>query len=268
MTTDQTVLVTGAAGRVGSFLRSRLQRSGRKLRLLDTEPLQPLAENEEVVVASITDMTSMQSACSGVDSVIHLAGEASEADWSRILELNIHGTYTVLEAARREGVQRLIYASSNHAVGFFPREKAPAADYLFPQPDTYYGVSKVTGEALGSLYHDRYGLDVICIRILTCIERPSDLRMLSTWLSPDDTGRLFEACLRVEKPGFRVIWGVSANKRGWFSLDEAESIGYKSEDDAEDYAAELIAKFGELDPTSISYRLLGGAFCSEEFNVD
>ena len=122
-------------------------------------------------------------------------------------------------------------------------------DYAFPAPDTYYGVSKVAGEALAALYHRRYGLDAICLRILTCADRPATLRALSTWLSPDDAGRLFEACLTAPSPGFRVAFGVSANTRGgWVSLAEARALGYEPRDDAEAYAAEVIAADGEPDP--------------------
>ena len=130
----------------------------------------------------------------------------------------------MFEAARRAGVSRVIYASSNHAVGFSPRASFPVPDYAFPEPDTYYGVGKVASEGLASMYHHRYGLDTICVRILTCAERPEKPRALSTWLSPDDAGRLFQACLTTPRPGFRVIFGVSANTRGgWVSLDEARA---------------------------------------------
>src|SRR5207253_6445986 len=160
--------------------------------------------------ASVADLDAMTAACAGVDAVIHLAAIADEAAWERILAVNIGGSYAAFEAARRAGVPRVIYASSNHTVGFFPRSGFPVPDYAFPAPDTYYGVAKVTGEALAALYHHRYGTDAICVRILSCFERPSTPRMLSTWLSPDDTGRLFEACLTAPSPGFRVIFGVSA----------------------------------------------------------
>ena len=117
---------------------------------------------------------------------------------------------------------RVIFASSNHAVGFTPRSDFPVPDYAFPKPDTYYGVSKAAVEALAAMYHERYGMDAICLRILSCFPRPLNVRMLSTWLSPDDAGRLFEACLTAERPGFRVAFGVSANTRGgWVSLAEA-----------------------------------------------
>jgi uronate dehydrogenase len=135
-------------------------------------------------------------------------------------------------------------------------------DYAFPAPDTYYGVSKVAGEALAALYHYRYGLDTICLRILSCRERPVTVRELSTWLSPDDTGRLFEACLTTPQPGFRVAYGVSANTRGgWVSLAEARALGYEPRDDAEAYAADVLATAGEPDPADPVQAHLGGEFC-------
>jgi hypothetical protein len=210
----------------------------------------------------------MKRACQGIDSVIHLGGHAGEATWEIISHANIEGTFTVFEAARSQKVNRVVFASSNHAVGFYPHEKAPAADYLFPMPDTYYGVSKIAGEALGSLYHHRYGLDVICVRILTCTERPLDLRSLSTWLSPADAGRLFEASLSIPSPGFRVVWGVSANTRGWFSLAEGESIGYMPQDNAEQFAVELADRFGALETSGVEHDFLGGSYCSHEFDTD
>src|SRR6478736_3858880 len=167
------VVITGAAGLVGSMLRPRLARPGRTLRVLDIAPL-TAGPGEEAIQASVTAMDAMTAACQGADAVIHLAGIPGEASWERISELNINGSYVTFEAARRAGASRVIFASSNHAVGFTPRS-------AFPEPRT--------------------------------------TRMLSTWLSPDDAGRLFEACLTAERPGFRVIFGVSANTRGgWVSL--------------------------------------------------
>jgi uronate dehydrogenase len=254
------ILITGAAGRIGSMLRPRLAAPGRALRLLDVAPLTP-GPAEEAVTASVTDLAAVTAACDGADAVIHLAGIPGEAPWRQILEVNIDGTYAVLEAARRAGVGRVVFASSNHAVGFSPRSAFPVPDYAFPAPDTYYGVSKAAGEATAALYHHRYGMDVVCIRILTCMEIPTDVRMLSTWLSPDDAGRLFEACLSAPSPGFRVIFGVSANTRGgWVSLDEARALGYEPADDAERYAAEVLAARGEPDPADPSFASLGGEF--------
>ena len=194
-----TILITGGSGRIGSVLRQRLARPGRILRLLDITPPASPGPGEEVVVASVTDMAAMTKACAGADAVIHLGGVSGEGPWDKIIGINIQGTYTVFEAARRAAVPRVIFASSNHAVGFTPRSAFPVPDYAFPAPDTYYGVSKVTGEALAS-----------CTTTATawtrsaCASCPASSgrrhALLSTWLSPDDAGRLFEACLTVERP--------------------------------------------------------------------
>jgi uronate dehydrogenase len=254
------VLITGAAGGVGSILRPRLARPGRTLRLLDITPIEA-GPGEEAVTASVTDLAALTAASEGADAIIHLGGIATEDSWRDILEIKINGTYNVFEAARRAGVSRVIFASSNHAVGFTPRSDFPVADYKFPAPDTYYGVSKVAAEGLAALYYHRYGIQSVCVRILSCFERPLSLRMLSTWLSPDDAGQLFDACLTVDDPGFRVVFGVSANTRGgWVSLDEARAIGYEPRDDAEVYAPDLIAEFGPPDPDDPVFRYLGGEF--------
>lgn len=259
------ILITGAGGIVGTMLRPRLARPGRTLRLLDISPLTPGQSNaEEVIQASATDLDAMTEACQGVDAVIHLAGISGEASWERIRDVNIEGGYVAFEAARRAGVPRVIFASSNHAIGFTPREKFPVPDYTFPAPDTFYGVSKVATEGLAALYHHRYGLDAICIRILTCFPEPPNRRALSTWLSPDDAGRLFEACLTTPSPGFRVVFGVSANTRGGFvSLDEARALGYEPQDDAEVYAAAVEAADPDRDipdDQNPTLRNLGGPY--------
>src|ERR1700733_14131704 len=174
------VVITGAAGLVGSMLRPRLARPGRTLRVLDIAPL-TAGPGEEAIAASVTDMDAMTAACQGADAVIHLAGIPGEASWPRILETNINGGYGAFEAARRagtrdgtprDGTPRVIFASSNHAVGFSPRADFPVPDYAFPAPDTFYGISKVATEGMAAMYHYRYGLDAICVRILSCFPRP------------------------------------------------------------------------------------------------
>jgi uronate dehydrogenase len=253
-----TILITGAAGGIGTMLRTRLAKPGRTLRLLDLAEITP-NEGEEAIQGNVTDFDTALAASEGADAVIHLGSISGEAPWEQILEVNINGTYNVFEAARKAGVPRVVFASSNHAVGFHTPDEFPLPENVTALPDTYYGVSKVAGEALGSLYAKRYGLDVISIRILSCFPEPRSLRSLSTWFSPDDAGRLFEACLTVEKPGYRVIYGVSDNTRGgWVSLDGARALGYESQDDAEVFLDKLTAKFGPLDPSDPVFAHLGG----------
>jgi nucleoside-diphosphate-sugar epimerase len=233
------VLITGAAGRIGGFLRPRLLATGYTLRLLDVAAMTP-DEGEEVVRGSVTDPEVIGGACAGTGAVVHLGGYAGEQGWPDILHTNIDGTWRVLDAARAAGVPRVVLASSNHATGFTPRDGGePLPDRSFPRPDSYYGVSKVTMEALGSLYADRHGLDVVCLRIGTCAPSPPDERALATWLSPDDAGRLVVAALTTPSRGFHVVWGVSANTRRWWSTDGGDAIGYHPRDDAEPYAAQL-----------------------------
>ncbi|MCW0212162.1 MAG: NAD(P)-dependent oxidoreductase [Pseudonocardia sp.] len=256
----ETVLITGAAGGIGRMLRERMPREGRTLRLLDIAPIEP-APGTEVVTASVADLDAMVVACAGVDAVVHLGGISGEADWASIRDVNIEGTYAVFEAARRAGVSRVVYASSNHAVGFQVQPDDPdleMPDDLAPRPDTFYGVSKVLGEALGALYHDRHGLDAVCLRIGTCAEMPYDLRGLSTWLSPDDCARLVEAALACPEPGFRTVWGVSANTRRVWSLDGGRAIGYAPEDDAEVFAGRIGPRDEAHDEAGRRY--VGGAF--------
>ncbi len=262
------IVITGAAGLIGGMLRERLAAPGRLLRLVDIAPM-TAGPGEEVIQASVTDEAAMTDAMAGADAVIHLGGIPGESPWEQIAEVNIHGTYVVFETARRTGVRRVIYASSNHAVGFTPRESFPVPDYALPAPDTYYGVGKVAGEALASLYHSRYGMDAICVRILTCWPVPPTIRSLATWLSPGDCGRLFEACLTAPEPGYRVIFGVSANTRGgWVSLGEARALGYEPRDDAEAHLAEVIAAHGEPGQADPVLAHLGGEFCLPEYDAD
>jgi uronate dehydrogenase len=262
----QRILVTGAAGKVAVLLRPRMVRPDRVLRLLDVCEVEPAQDGtEEVAVGSLTDLDSMVEACRGVDAIVHLGGQSREAGPEEVLRLNAFGTYCVLEAARRTGVRRVVMASSNHAAGFHDRRAL--TDGGLPadapgRPDTLYGWSKVAAEAACRLYVDRYGMDVICLRIGLWFPTPPGPRGLAMWLSPDDGARLVEASLATEAPGFRIVWGISRNTRRWWSLAEGEAIGYEPKDDAEEYADRLIAEHGEPDFATdpVLYRL-GGQWC-------
>jgi len=245
------VLVTGGAGRIATVLRPLLRRPGRILRLADVVPIPPLAgragtddgagdDGAETLRLDITDEAAVVAACEGVDAIVHLAAIPVEAPLDDLIRVNVRGTANVLEGARRAGVGRVVLASSGHAVGSYTRADAGPdgllPDDLPPRPDTYYGWSKAAGEALGSLYHDKFGLDVIALRIGTCFADPTGHRALDGWLSPPDASRLVEACLSAPAPGFRVVWGVSDNTRRWWSLAAAAELGYTPYDDAEAFA--------------------------------
>jgi len=228
------LLITGAAGGVGTMLRSRLRGVADEIRLVDLRPI----DGEDVMIGDITDLAFARRAITGCDACVHLAAIPVEAPFDQILHANLRGAWTVFEAARLEGCERIVFASSNHATGFYPIARhITTTDPV--RPDTFYGVSKVFGEALGSLYHDKFGLRVACIRIGSALAKPADERHLSTWLSPGDLARLVTACLTSPDLGFAVVYGVSRNRRGWWDLEPGRRLGYEPQDDSEVYADEV-----------------------------
>jgi uronate dehydrogenase len=263
------LLITGAAGNMGRLLRPLLRRDDRVLRLADRVEIDDPAPGDETVLVDVTDPTAVGKACQDVDAVLHLGGLSTEAPFDDILAVNVVGTHNLLRAAVDAGVSRVILASSNHAAGFYrrsvdvPPDSDGLPDDLPPRPDTYYGWSKAAVESLGSLFHDRFGLDVIALRIGSCFVEPTGNRGLATWLAPADAANLIEACLTAPRPGFRVVWAISDNARRWWSLKGARELGYEPHDDAERFAAARIAEFGEPDPTDPVHDLVGGHFCLE-----
>ena len=232
------LLITGAGGTVGSILRTGLRgRLAAEMRLLDLNPITPEI-GEEAVLGDITDLAVMRSAISGCDACVHLAAIPVESSFEKILHTNIQGTWAVFEAARLEGCGRVVFASSNHATGYYPiQDRIGPADPV--RPDSYYGASKVFGEALGSLYHHKHGMRVACIRIGSALPRPIEERHLSTWLSPGDLVRLVTACLTSPELEFAIVYGASANRRGWWDLEPGRRLGYEPQDDAEAFAGDV-----------------------------
>ncbi|KAA0931586.1 NAD-dependent epimerase/dehydratase family protein [Streptomyces apricus] len=267
MPAPRTILLTGAAGGLGTLMRGLLPAYGYELRLLD---LRPIEGEPDAIVADLADKEALREAVRGVDAVLHLAGISLESTFDKILKANIEGTYNLYEAAREEGVRRIVFASSNHAVGFTPRpagEAPHAPDALIPvdtprRPDTFYGLSKSFGEDLAQLYWDKHGLETVSVRIGSCFLEPTTVRMLSVWMSPGDGARLFHAALTAEGVGHSVVYGSSANTRLWWDLTSARALGYEPQDDSEQYAEKLIAEQGELDPDNPEHACLGGAFVS------
>ncbi|MFM9697332.1 NAD-dependent epimerase/dehydratase family protein [Streptomyces europaeiscabiei] len=263
MPAPRTVLLTGAAGGLGTLMRDLLPAHGYELRLLD---LLPVEGAPDAITADLADKDALREAVRGVDAIIHLAGISLEASFEKILRANIEGTYNLYEAARAEGVPRIVFASSNHAVGFTPRPQGQ--DPLIPvetahRPDTFYGLSKSFGEDLAQLYWDKHGLETVSVRIGSCFPEPTSVRMLSLWMSPADGARLFDAALTAENVGHTVVYGSSANTRLWWDLSTARALGYEPQDDSEPYAEKLIAEQGELDPENVAHANLGGHFVSD-----
>ncbi|RKE23342.1 NAD(P)-dependent oxidoreductase [Streptomyces sp. TLI_171] len=252
------VLLTGAAGGIGTMLRELLPPYGYRLRLAD---LKPVDGAPDALAFDLRDAEAVREAVRGVDAVVHLGGISLEDTFANILHSNIDGTYQLYEAVRAEGVRRVVFASSNHAVGYTPLDgDLPIGVDVPPRPDTYYGLSKVFGESLASLYHDKHGIETVSLRIGSCFPEPRSPRMLATWLSPADCARLVHAALTAPDVGHTVVNAISANTRAWWDLAPARALGYHPQDDAERYAAEILATHGDLPPDSPDARLLGGYF--------
>ncbi|MCH0562645.1 NAD(P)-dependent oxidoreductase [Streptomyces sp. MUM 2J] len=263
MPSPRTVLLTGAAGGLGTLMRGLLPEYGYDLRLFDVRPIEGAPD---AITADLADREALREAVRGVDAIIHLAGISLESSFEKIVKANIEGTYHLYEAAREEEVGRVVLASSNHAVGYTPRPRE--GDPLIPvdtphRPDTFYGLSKCFGEDLAQLYWDRHGLETVSVRIGSCFPEPARVRTLSVWLSPDDCARLFHAALTAEHVGHTIVHGSSANTRLWWDLGTARALGYEPRDDSEAYAGKLIAEQGELDPENPAHAHLGGHFVTD-----
>jgi len=255
----KTVLITGAAGDVGTHLRRELAGKYR-LRLSDRRPLKK-AKGEKFMRADISKMADALRVTKGVDAIVHLGGYSVEGPWPAILQANIVGCYNVFEAARRNRVKRILFATSNHAVGFYPRDQT--IDHrVYIKPDGRYGVSKVFGEALGSLYADKYGMEVFLMRIGNVNPVPLDRRRLAIWFSPRDLAQLVSIGIDHPDIRFEIVYGVSGNQRSWYDNANATRLGYRPQDDAEAYADEVLAREKPSDPRAEAYQ--GGVFVHVE----
>jgi uronate dehydrogenase len=230
------VLITGAGGGIGRRLRVLLRGIYPELRLSDRALIDELAPGETFVDADLGDPAAVERAVAGIDGIVHLGGMSVENDWPTILESNIVGAYNIFEAARRQAVRRLVFASSNHAVGFYRRTRRVGTAVL-PRPDTRYGVSKAFGEALGALYADKYGLGVLCIRIGNVDQKPVDKRRLSIWIHPEDLAQLVRIGLDHPDLRYEVVYGASDNERSWWDNAAAYRLGYRPHHRAEDHVA-------------------------------
>lgn len=256
----KTILITGAAGDIGTHLRREL--AGRyRLRLSDLRPVRALGKGETYARADIAKLSDMLRVTKGVDAIVHLGGYSVEGPWEGIHNANITGCYNAFEAARRNGVKRMLFATSNHAVGFYERSRT--IDHRVAlRPDSRYGVSKAFGEALGSLYADKYGMQVFNMRIGNVNPAPIDARRLSIWISPRDIAQLVSIGIEHPDVRYEIVYGVSGNTRSWYDNSNAYRLGYKPQDDSEIYAAEILAKEKPGHPVGSKYQ--GGAFTHVE----
>jgi uronate dehydrogenase len=259
------LLVTGAGSRMARVLLPELRGRYGPLVLLARRPLDGLDPSDRLCLTDLADFEGVLAAAEGADAIFHLGGIADEAPWEAILASNVVGTRNVFEAARMQGVRRVVFASSNHVTGFYRAgEEIGVQDAC--RPDTLYGASKVFGEALGRLYHDKFGLEVVSLRIGSFRSEPEDLKQLSTWLSHRDGLQLVVRALEAPGVGCLTVYGVSANRRAWWRLGpEADVLGYVPVDDAERFAQGL--GIPPEDPAAAPYGDLrqGGLYVDPEY---
>jgi uronate dehydrogenase len=257
------VALSGAGGQVGGVLRPRLLERGVKLRSGGgMKPLTPLSDAEEVTYGDLRDPAVVDRLLQGVDVLIHLAGTSVERPLPEIIENNLRALHEVYEGARRHGVKRIVFASSNHAFGMYPVTEKLSIDAPF-RPDGFYGLSKAWGEDMTRMYWDKHGIEGISVRIGSTLERPTEFRHLSTWLGYEDATQLMMCCIEAQDVGYVAVWGVSANTRSYWDNSVAARIGYRPTQNAEDYAAEILAQPNPLDP--VAQRFQGGAFVTLDY---
>lgn len=263
------VLITGAGGGIGRSLRETLRGVYPVLRLSDRVAIAPARPEgpgaEEVDQSDISDMAAVQRLVAGCDGIIHLGGISGENTWESILQSNIIGLYNVFEAARQAGVRRIVMATSNHAVGFYRRDRTIDHNVMV-RPDSRYGVSKAFSEALGSLYSDKHGIGFFGVRIGNFGTKPIDKRRLAIWISPRDLTQLVRIGLEHPDIRYEIVYGVSDNRRSWYDNSNAYRLGYKPEDDSEPYAAEVLAAEPQ-DAHPIAEKYQGGTFCAGEYDA-
>jgi uronate dehydrogenase len=251
--------MTGAAGGLGQAMRTRLKANCAVLRLSDLSDMNPAQAGEEVVQADLSDKAAVHNMVAGCQAIVHFGGISVEQAWEPILQANIIGLYNLYEAARVHGVKRVVFASSNHVMGFYRQNEVVDATSP-PRPDGLYGLSKAFGEDLSRFYFDRYGIETACLRIGSSFPEPKDRRMLATWLSYDDLHRLITACLTTPVLGHSIVYGTSDNTVSWYDNRLAHHIGYRPQDSSDAFRAAVYAKTTEPDLADPAVQFQGGAF--------
>ena len=259
------ILVTGAAGGVGTRLRKLMKGLYPAIRWSDLRTPDDLAADEDFVAADLADFAAVERIVAGVDGIVHLGGYSVEGPWPTILNSNITGCYNLFEAAYRAGVKRVVFASSNHAMGFYPRTQKIGVNVTV-RPDSRYGISKAFGEAVGAFYADKHGLRVTCLRIGNVGDAPLDQRRLAIWLKPEDLVQLIRIGLEHRDIRFEIFYGASDNADSWWDNSNAGRFGYKPTGKADNYRAQAMAAQAQLPPDPVGDRYQGGTFCSDEYD--
>lgn len=256
------ILLTGAAGGLGTVLRPELSRLADRVRLSDIAAM-PAAtsECEEVVACDLTDLPAVMALTQDVDMVVHMGGAGREAAFLDVMNGNIHGFYNLYESCRKNGVGRVIWASSNHAVGMYPRTTL-LDDKVRPRPDCNYGVSKVFGEALAQLYWDKFGIESVSIRIGSCFPKPVDRRMLSTWFSYPDLIHMIDRCVGAPRVEHTIVYGVSNNDTRLWDNRHASHLGFLPKSNAEEFRQEVEASTPPYRIDDLTIAAHGGSYAA------
>jgi len=253
------LLITGAAGGLGRALTPRLRDFAETLRLSDIAPIPDSLPGDEVVECDLADTAAVDALVAGCDGILHLGGISVERPFGPILDANILGLYNLYEAARAHGQPRILFASSNHTIGFYPQTERLGPDVPF-RPDSLYGVSKVFGEALARMYFEKFGQETALVRIGSCTPEPENHRMLASWFSHDDFLSLIRAVFTVPQLGCPVIWGASANDGGWWDNSHLDWLGWTPKDNAEAYRAKIDASQPRPPADAAVMKYQGGIF--------
>lgn len=257
------LVLTGAAGRLGSYLREPLSAMCDELVSSDlVEDIGKTYPGERYVKADLQDLDTMVALLEDAEMVVHFGAIGDEAPFETLLGPNFIGAYNIWEAAHRNGLRRVVYASSIHAVGMHRKTDFIGTDAPH-RPDTFYGLAKCFAEDLASLYWDKRGLEAVCMRILSAAQ-VSNPRAVGTWLSYDDLIHLVERAIDTPVTGFSVVYGVSNNDRAPVDNSWASHLGYRPKDNAEKFAAEIYAEAGPLDPKDPANLCHGGPFAAVE----
>ncbi|MCJ8308141.1 MAG: NAD(P)-dependent oxidoreductase [Rhizobiaceae bacterium] len=257
------LVLTGAAGRLGSYLREPLAQLADELVSTDlAEDIGNLYPGESYVKADLASLEDMMQVMKGADMVVHMGAYADEGPFEKLLGPNFVGAYNVWEAAYQNGLRRVVYASSIHAVGMY--DKNQFIDTQVPhRPDTFYGLAKCFAEDLGSMYWDKRGLESVHMRILSCAQ-VNNARALGSWLSYDDLIQLVTRCIETPVTGFSIVYGVSNNDRAPVDNSKASLLGYRPKDNAEQFAEDVLANEPPMDPQDPGHMCHGGPFASVE----